>query len=218
MQGQDAALSMSNDTKQQLDSADLVGLKDGVIVTPTLSSNDNMIVLCIKCPSLHEASSAESNILTVPSHFSIGQIKRRIESTWPGRPQAQGMRIFRSGQLLTDEMVIDDVVPPVSVYDLGNLICQWTDQADYDAFSIRAIDPNLLLFISSSVLPPGQSLDLPCRLVHQIPKRLVARPALILPGWQPIRQKRHFLPHRCDDLLFLFLPCIFQPSHIGQTG
>lgn len=118
MQGPESPLAMSHDSKA-MESAELAGIKDGVTVTPSCSSSGgNDIVLSIKCPSLSDVS-AESTMMTVPPHCSIGQIKSRIESTWPGRPQAQGMRIFKSGRMLSDDAIVGDIVPPVSGEDMS---------------------------------------------------------------------------------------------------
>lgn len=122
MQDQDSPLTMSHDAKV-MDSAEFAGFKDGVKVTPNSSTSSEDIVLSIKCPSLGDIS-AESTLLTVPLHCSIGQVKRRIESSWPGRPQAQGMRIFKSGRMLSDEMVVGDIVPPVSTSIKSDALCR----------------------------------------------------------------------------------------------
>ena len=112
MQGEDHTLSMSNDARPS-DAADFASLKDGVLMAPSTDQATDTVLLAIKCPSLSETSS-ESTLLSVPSRFSISQVKTRIEASWIGKPQAQGMRMFKSGQLLTDDVIVGDIVPQVS--------------------------------------------------------------------------------------------------------
>ncbi|UZJ51519.1 hypothetical protein CBS101457_000839 [Exobasidium rhododendri] len=105
----EAAFSMNNDRRLP-DSAEMVGIKDGVGVAAASNPMTDMIALSIKCPSLPDFA-AESTLVSVPSNASIAEVKLQIEGSWSGRPQAHGMRMFKLGQLLTDDTIVGDIVP-----------------------------------------------------------------------------------------------------------
>lgn len=122
------ALSMDEPVRRAKEQPDLVGIKDGITISPGGASHsrlsgpndmgadhaaDSTVHLAIKCPSLADNGLAESTILSVPSHHSIAQVKQKIERTWPGQPKAEGMRCFKAGRVLTDETLISSIVSPV---------------------------------------------------------------------------------------------------------
>lgn len=111
MAGEDASLSMSNDARHG-DASDYVNIKDGLLMAPSAGPSTDSVILAIKCPSLTDGPS-ESTLLTVSARSTISQVKRRIEATWVGKPRSQGMRMFKAGQLLDDEVIVGDLVPEV---------------------------------------------------------------------------------------------------------
>lgn len=102
---------------------EMAGIKDGIALSPEeehlVQSNNglsrshstplsNTIRLDIKCPSL--TGSSDSSILAVSKTSTIAQVKQIVEQTWPGRPKANGMRFFKAGQTLSDEMIVGNIV------------------------------------------------------------------------------------------------------------
>lgn len=73
-----------------------------------------LVRLSIKCPS-SEAPNSEGEILSVSASTTIAQVKKQIETTWPGRPKAEGMRCIRAGRLLDDAESVGDVLAGVSM-------------------------------------------------------------------------------------------------------
>jgi hypothetical protein len=210
MQGPESPLAMSHDSKA-MESAELAGIKDGVTVTPSCSSTGGDVVLSIKCPSLSD-DSAGSNMLTVPEHCSIGQIKSRIESSWPGRPQAQGMRIFKSGRMLSDEMIVGDLVPPVSEEMFFH--CRQT-LISYAVSSLTG--QSLLLSTSSSAPLPGLNLDLHNPGESPAQGHPAVSPAHTPPGCQ--QSHPHLLLSKFHRRLHcsLFPQCNFLSATVAQA-
>lgn len=100
---------------------EMAGLKDGIALSPeeerlvqrnglmrSHSPLPNTIRLDIKCPSL--IGSSDSSILSVSKTSTIAQVKQIVEQTWPGKPRANGMRFFKAGQTLSDEMIVGNIV------------------------------------------------------------------------------------------------------------
>lgn len=122
--GHNHTLSMDDPlrrTKANHEPSEMAGIKDGIALSPegeqnshhTSSSRSHLSInecvrLDIKCPSL--TGSSDSSILSVSKSSTIAQVKQIIERSWPGRPKASGMRFFKAGQTLSDEMIVDSIV------------------------------------------------------------------------------------------------------------
>lgn len=82
--------------------------------SPSTASQRQLLQLLIKCPSLGSLD-CDTRLMTVSADATIKQVKANIETTWPGRPKAEGMRCIRAGRLLSDEDVVGNVVVEVSL-------------------------------------------------------------------------------------------------------
>lgn len=124
--------ALAMDDKGPQENSDIVsGFKDTLRSVPADQGNDSLtpmdagdaIQLVIKCPSI-DGLASECTILSANPSERISDIKNRIEISWPGKPKPEGMRFFKSGQLLTDTMTISEFVKAVSgiMTDLSDLL------------------------------------------------------------------------------------------------
>lgn len=98
-----------------LKQGEYIGTENGVPSTAlnTISADEPTVRLDIRCPSLDNIPK-ELTRLTVRLAASIADVKQCITETWPGQPPSEALRFFRAGQLLTDEMLVSQVVNEVS--------------------------------------------------------------------------------------------------------